>query len=135
MPTRPFRASRGCLREEDEKDRRSAGFGKPLREPIHACDQSRPPRIEGKSRPHAPIEATLQPDALLLATIKAVGVVQPPVIAPEPSGGNGHIINAGHRQVRQAIAAGLEETEALVDEAATTTAPYARWSKTSPASH
>jgi ParB/RepB/Spo0J family partition protein len=63
-------------------------------------------------------KSTPQADALLLATIKAVGVVQPPVIAPEPNGGNGYIINAGHRRVRQAIAAGLEEIEALVDEAA-----------------
>ncbi|MFG1250206.1 ParB/RepB/Spo0J family partition protein [Xanthobacter flavus] len=57
-------------------------------------------------------------DALLLATIKAVGIVQPPVIAPETSGGNGYIITAGHRRVRQAIAAGLEEIDVLVDDAA-----------------
>ena len=63
-------------------------------------------------------KSTPQADALLLATIKAVGVVQPPLIAPEPNGGNGYIINAGHRRVRQAIAAGLEEIDALVDEAA-----------------
>ena len=30
-----------------------------------------------------------QADALLLATIKAVGIVQPPVVAPETDGGNG----------------------------------------------
>ena len=63
-------------------------------------------------------KSTPQADALLLATIEAVGVVQPPMIAPEPNGGNGYIINAGHRRVHQAIAAGLEEIEALVDEAA-----------------
>jgi len=63
-------------------------------------------------------KSTPQADALLLATIEAVGVVQPPMIAPEPNGGNGYIINAGHRRVRQAIAAGLDEIEALVDEAA-----------------
>lgn len=59
-----------------------------------------------------------QADALLLATIKAVGIVQPPVIAPQGGGGNGYVINAGHRRVKQAIAAGLEEIEVLVDEAA-----------------
>jgi ParB family transcriptional regulator, chromosome partitioning protein len=59
-----------------------------------------------------------QADALLLATIKAVGIVQPPVITPETGGGNGYVINAGHRRVKQAIAAGLEEIDVLVDEAA-----------------
>ncbi|MDI4655873.1 ParB/RepB/Spo0J family partition protein [Xanthobacter autotrophicus] len=63
-------------------------------------------------------KSTPQADALLLATIKAVGIVQPPVIAPETSGGNGYIITAGHRRVRQAIAAGLEEIDVLVDDAA-----------------
>ena len=50
-----------------------------------------------------------QADALLLATIKVVGIVQPPVVAPETEGGNGFVIDAGHRRVKQAIAAGLEE--------------------------
>ncbi|MFN3443761.1 MAG: ParB/RepB/Spo0J family partition protein, partial [Rhizobium rosettiformans] len=59
-----------------------------------------------------------QADALMLATIKAVGIVQPPVVAPEGDGGNGYIIDAGHRRVRLAIAAGLEEIEILVVDAA-----------------
>lgn len=59
-----------------------------------------------------------QADALMLATIKAVGIVQPPVVAPESDGGNGYIIDAGHRRVRLAIAAGLEEIEILVVDAA-----------------
>ncbi len=33
-----------------------------------------------------------QSDALLLATVKAVGILQPPVISPEFDGGNGCII-------------------------------------------
>ncbi|MHA6688542.1 ParB N-terminal domain-containing protein [Mesorhizobium sp. A556] len=57
-----------------------------------------------------------QADALLLATIKAVGIVQPPVVAPETNGGNGFVIDAGHRRVKQAIAAGLEEIAVLVIE-------------------
>jgi len=57
-----------------------------------------------------------QADALLLATIKAVGIVQPPVVAPEPNSGNGYVIDAGHRRVKQAIAAGLEEIAVLVIE-------------------
>ncbi|MDQ0333554.1 ParB family chromosome partitioning protein [Mesorhizobium sp. YL-MeA3-2017] len=63
-------------------------------------------------------KSTPQADALLLATIKAVGIVQPPVITPETGGGNGYVINAGHRRVKQAIAAGLGEIDVLVDDAA-----------------
>lgn len=59
-----------------------------------------------------------QSDALLLATVKAVGIIQPPVISPEIDGGNGYIIQAGHRRVKQAIAAGMEEITVLVVEAA-----------------
>lgn len=59
-----------------------------------------------------------QADALLLATIKAVGIVQPPLVAPETDGGNGFIIDAGHRRVKQAIAAGLEEIAVLVTDRA-----------------
>ncbi|KQZ99926.1 plasmid partitioning protein [Mesorhizobium sp. Root157] len=59
-----------------------------------------------------------QADALLLATIKAVGIVQPPVVAPEIDGGNGYVIDAGHRRVKQAIVAGLEEIAVLVIERA-----------------
>jgi len=58
-----------------------------------------------------------QADALLLATIKAVGIIQPPVVASEKDGGNSYVIDAGHRRVRLAIAAGLEEIEVLVAEA------------------
>jgi ParB family chromosome partitioning protein len=59
-----------------------------------------------------------QADALMLATIKAVGIVQPPVVAPETAGGNGYIIDAGHRRVRLAIAADLTEIDVLVADAA-----------------
>ena len=59
-----------------------------------------------------------QADALLLATIRQVGIVQPPVIAPQGEGGNGYIINSGHRRVAQAIVAGLSEITVLVDEVA-----------------
>ena len=59
-----------------------------------------------------------QSDALLLATVKAVGIIQPPVVSPETEGGNGYIIQAGHRRVKQAIAAGLEEIDVIVVEAA-----------------
>lgn len=63
-------------------------------------------------------KSTPQADALLLATIKAVGIIQPPVIFPEVGGGNSYVIESGHRRTRMAIAAGLEEIEVLVVEAA-----------------
>ncbi len=59
-----------------------------------------------------------QSDALLLATIRAVGIVQAPVVAPHTDGGNGLVIQHGHRRVKQAIAAGLEEITVIIDEAA-----------------
>jgi ParB/RepB/Spo0J family partition protein len=59
-----------------------------------------------------------QSDALLLATIRAVGIVQPPVVAAQADGGNGFVIHSGHRRVKQAIAAGLEEIAVLVGEPA-----------------
>lgn len=55
-----------------------------------------------------------QADALLLASIKAVGIVQPPVILPARDGGNGYVIHFGHRRVAQAIAADLTEIRVLV---------------------
>jgi len=59
-----------------------------------------------------------QSDALLLATIRAVGIVQPPVVAPQTDGGNGFVIQHGHRRIKQAVAAGLAEIAVIVDEAA-----------------
>jgi ParB family chromosome partitioning protein len=55
-----------------------------------------------------------QADALLLATIKAIGVVEPLIVFTEVDGGNGFVIDQGHRRARQAIAAGLEEVAVLV---------------------
>ncbi len=55
-----------------------------------------------------------QADALLLATIKAIGVVEPPIVFAEADGGNGFVIDQGHRRARQAIVAGLEEIAVLV---------------------
>ncbi|OJF89661.1 ParB N-terminal domain-containing protein [Pararhizobium antarcticum] len=63
-------------------------------------------------------KSTPQSDALLLATVKAVGILQPPVVSPETDGGNGYVIQAGHRRVRQAVAAGLDEIDILVVEPA-----------------
>jgi ParB/RepB/Spo0J family partition protein len=59
-------------------------------------------------------KSTPQSDALLLATIKAVGIIQPPIIRPEQGGGNGYTIHFGHRRVTQAIAADLAEIQVLV---------------------
>ena len=59
-----------------------------------------------------------QADALLVATVKAVGIIQPPVVSPQADGGNGYVIQAGHRRVQAAIAAGLEEIEVILQDAA-----------------
>ena len=63
-------------------------------------------------------KSSSQADALLAATIKAVGIVQPPVVMLERDGDNGYIINTGHRRVKAAIAAGLEEIDVLVVDVA-----------------
>lgn len=63
-------------------------------------------------------QSTPQGDALLAATIKAVGIIQPPVVSPEADGGNGFIIQAGHRRTRGAVAAELEVIEVIVTDPA-----------------
>ena len=63
-------------------------------------------------------KSTPQGDALLAATIKAVGIIQPPVVSPEADGGNGFVIQAGHRRTKGAIAAELEEIEVIVTDPA-----------------
>lgn len=55
-----------------------------------------------------------QADALLLATIKAIGVVEPLIVFAEADGDNGFVIDQGHRRAKQAIVAGLEEIAVLV---------------------
>lgn len=59
-----------------------------------------------------------QADALMTATIKAVGIIQPPIVFRGPGGENGLMIENGHRRRDGAIAAGLAEIEVLVKEAA-----------------
>lgn len=59
-----------------------------------------------------------QADALLLATVKAVGIIQPPVVSPQTNGGNGYVIQAGHRRKCAAIAADLTEIQVLVKDPA-----------------
>jgi ParB family chromosome partitioning protein len=63
-------------------------------------------------------KASPQADALLLATVKAVGIIQPPVVSPQTDGGNGYVIQAGHRRKRAAIAADLTEIQVLVKDPA-----------------
>lgn len=55
-----------------------------------------------------------QADGLLMASIAAVGIVQPPIVYDGGEGGNGFVISAGHRRVAQAIAAGLTEIDVIV---------------------
>lgn len=60
------------------------------------------------------------PDELLIASVRAHGIIQPPVVRPN-SGGVGYTIVAGHRRVGAAIAAGLTEITVIVraDESVT----------------
>ena len=58
-----------------------------------------------------------QADALLLASIRAIGIVHPPVVTPQTDGGNGFVIEAGRRRVRLALKAGIEEIDILVNDA------------------
>ncbi len=55
-----------------------------------------------------------QSDALLCASIKAIGVLQPPVVKRDPEGGNSYVIVFGHRRAAQAIAAELLEIPLLL---------------------
>lgn len=55
-----------------------------------------------------------QSDALLCASIKAIGVVQPPIVKLDPEGGNSYVIVFGHRRATQAIAADLSEIPLLL---------------------
>ncbi|EHJ95534.1 ParB/RepB/Spo0J family partition protein [Agrobacterium tumefaciens] len=55
-----------------------------------------------------------QSDALLCASIRAIGVVQPPIVKLDPEGGNSYIIVFGHRRAAQAIAADLVEIPLLL---------------------
>ncbi|PWE53671.1 plasmid partitioning protein [Metarhizobium album] len=61
-------------------------------------------------------KSSSQADAVLLASIKAVGIVQPPVVSAASKGGNGFVIDAGHRRVAQAIEADLPEIVVLVND-------------------
>ncbi|MFC3722000.1 ParB N-terminal domain-containing protein [Neoaquamicrobium sediminum] len=62
--------------------------------------------------------STPQADKMLLASIKVLGIIVPPEVAPQTNGGNGFVINAGHRRTRLAIKAGLEEIDILVKDEA-----------------
>ena len=74
-----------------------------------------------------------QSDALLCASIRAIGVVQPPIVKLDPEGGNSYIIVFGHRRVAQAIAADLVEIPLLLQIPPMISAPCSRLRRTSPA--
>lgn len=63
-------------------------------------------------------KSTPQADNMLLASIKVLGIIVPPLVAPQTDGGNGFVINAGHRRTRLAIKAGLKEIDILVKDEA-----------------
>ena len=55
-----------------------------------------------------------QSDALMLASIKALGIIQPPVVYPTLGADNEMTIHVGNRRVRLAVQAGLAEIDVLV---------------------
>lgn len=59
-------------------------------------------------------KSSAQSDALLCASIRAIGVVQPPIVKLDPEGGNSYVIVFGHRRAAQAIAADLMEIPLLL---------------------
>ncbi len=93
----------------DQNDARNPTMEIPMR--LMTVD---PRALKPNPDPMRRTPATPQADALLLATIKAVGIVQPPIISPQQDGGNGYYIQYGHRRVAQAIAAELAEIDVLV---------------------
>jgi ParB family chromosome partitioning protein len=100
------------------RERQKAGSATWLKENIMYLLKVNPRDLKENPDRTRKTQSSPQADALLLATIKAVGIIQPPVVAPEKDGGNSFMIDAGHRRVRLAIAADLDEIEVLVDEAA-----------------
>jgi hypothetical protein len=104
---RPARsAGRGGLRKKTEKDRRWAASATPERSIPMELKFVDPRALKDNPDKARRSKSSPQADALLLATIKAVGIVQPPVVAAGTDGGNGFVIEIGHRRVKQAIAAG-----------------------------
>ncbi|GCC45827.1 hypothetical protein chiPu_0030065, partial [Chiloscyllium punctatum] len=113
-PLRPPCGPKGCLREEDE--RTPNGWSTTPENGEHPMELMMvdPRALKENPDQMRRSKSSLQADALLLASIKAVGIVQPPVILPECDGGNGYVIHFGHRRVAQAIAADLAEIRVLV---------------------
>src|SRR5690606_24522842 len=108
----------GCLREEDEGGPARRRFDIPKGASLMEIKLVDPRSLVENPDRARRSKSSPQSDALLPATIKAVGIVQPPVVAPQVDGGNGFVIQSGHRRVKQAIAAGLEEIAVLVGDPA-----------------
>lgn len=104
-------------KNEDRKDRQKAASASPERNTPIQLMKVDPRALKDNPDNTRQSKSTPQADALLLATIKAVGVIQPPVIFAE-AGGNGYVIEAGHRRTRLVIAAAIEEMDVIVVEAA-----------------
>ena len=117
-PARPLRGAGDVFEKKTKKGAAMAVSGNPVRSISMELKFVDPRALKGNPDKARRSKSSPQADALLLATIRAVGIVQPPVVAPEVDGGNGFVIDAGHRRVKQAIAAGLEEIAVLVIERA-----------------
>ena len=85
----------GGLRKEDDEGPPEDAVRNPQMENIHETDNVDPRALKPNPDPTRRTAAAPQADALLLATIKAVGIVQPPIISPQQDGGNGYYIKTG----------------------------------------
>jgi ParB/RepB/Spo0J family partition protein len=66
-------------------------------------------------------------DDQLVASIRAIGMIQPPVVREVDEG---LMIKAGHRRVQAAITAGKSAIDVIVRDAAKRPAPWARFRRT-----
>lgn len=73
-----------------------------------------PRALKENPNPTRRTKSNPQSDALMLASIKALGIIQPPVVYPTLGAENEMTIHVGSRRVRLAVQAGLEEIEVLV---------------------
>ena len=73
-----------------------------------------PQALKENPNPTRRTKSNPQSDALMLASIKALGIIQPPVVYPTIGADNEMTVHVGSRRVRLAVQAGLAEIDVLV---------------------
>ena len=72
-----------------------------------------PRALRENPNPSRRTKSTPQADALMVASLKTSGLIQPPIVYATPDGGNELTVHVGSRRVRLSIAADLVEIPAL----------------------